>query len=132
VSRLAAAALVLAVVAVLARHVTREAGAHLYRVHGPSRPLLPQEDTMTTYRHHAIRWLAVTALVPIGPVLLVACGGDTNPTTGPDSDRCKDAIEVMLSFDTDPSTPDVVDPSMEDLAEFNVATDEALEACEEP
>lgn len=82
------------------------------------------------------RYPAATAyltFIAIAMVLSILVGCSSNqypgPSTGPDSDACAEATEALNAYDTDPSTPDNIEPTIEDMAEFNEAYDTAMQAC---
>jgi hypothetical protein len=76
----------------------------------------------------------MTAILIAMIITLTACSSanypDTTPATGPDSDACTEALEALAEYDTDPSTPDNIEPTIEQMAEFNEAYEAAGEACE--
>jgi hypothetical protein len=45
------------------------------------------------------------------------------------SAKCQAALDVLKSFDSDPSTPTNIEPSMEDFAAFNEAMAHATSVC---
>lgn len=57
--------------------------------------------------------------------LLLACSGSSDQS----DNACDQAMNTLAEYDTDPSTPDNIEPAIEDMAAFNEAYEQAEEAC---
>lgn len=77
-----------------------------------------------TYANALIAALTLVLLALV-VVLVVGCGGD-DPET---SDACAEATAALAEFDSDPSTPDNIEPAIEDMALFNEAYERAEAVC---